>query len=216
MRTISQAVERVLERSPFLMEALSEGIANNAHIARKIQPEVEKILMEEVSSGAIAMAIHRLSKQLQKPMYGIHFLREISDIVVRSNLAEFIFENTPDSLHLLEAITQYALSKNTSFINFSCGLHESVLIVSSDIKEQALATLKSLKGLRIQKDLSAITMRLPEESLSVPGVYHPILKAIAFEGISIVEVVSVLTEFTIIVKDEDVDRVFSVLKQVMK
>ena len=62
MRTISQVVEEILQRSPFLVEAMHEGIANNAQIARRIRPDVEKRLMEEVSEGAIAMALHRLLK----------------------------------------------------------------------------------------------------------------------------------------------------------
>ena len=61
--------------------------------------------------------------------------------------------------------------------------------------------------------LSAITMRLPEESLSVPGVYYPILKALASEGISFEEVMSVRTEFGILIRDVHVDRAFSVLKR---
>jgi len=70
MRTVSQVVEEILQRSPFLTEAMHEGVANNAQIARRIKPDVEKRLMEEVSEGSIAMALHRLSKSIQRPLFG--------------------------------------------------------------------------------------------------------------------------------------------------
>lgn len=214
MKTVAQVVEEVLERSPFLLEALSEGVANNAQVARKIRPQVEEVLYEEVSDASVAMAVHRLAKQFKKPSYGTHMLKKLHDLTVRSNLVEFIFENSSDSSGLLAAIAKNAQGKNSSFLNFSRGINESMLIVSSDLEAHALRTLKNLRGLRIQKGLSAITMRLPDESLQVPGVYHPILKALAFEGINLIEVMSVLTEFSVVIADKDVNHAFAVLKRI--
>ena len=62
------------------------------------------------------------------------------------------------------------------------------------------------------KDLSAITLILPKEAVFVPGVYYSVLKALAWEGINFVEVVSSYTELTIILQNSNVDRAFSVLK----
>ncbi|MCX6820220.1 MAG: hypothetical protein NT019_03010 [Candidatus Adlerbacteria bacterium] len=214
MKTVSQATEEVLSRAPFFLEALSEGIANNAQIARKIRPAVEELLYEEVSDASVAMAVHRFAKQTKKKIYGAGFLKKLHDVTVRSNLVEFIFENSTDSSRLLEAIVKNARGKTNSFLNFSRGSSESILIVSSDLEEYALNALKNVQGFRVQKGLSAITMRLPEESLAVPGVYYPILKAIAQEGINLIEVMSVLTEFSIILEDKDINHAFSVLKRV--
>lgn len=216
MKTIGQAVEAVLAESPFLLEALSEGIANNAEIARRIRPEVEKKLYETVTNASIAMAIHRLSKQHAERTDGKRHLRNISDLTVRSNLVEFILENSADSSHLIELITREARGHKSAFVNFSRGTHESILIVSADLEEISQKTLKKLSGLRIARGLSAITMRLPEESLAAPGVYYHILKALAHDDVSLVEIMSVLREFSIIIEDKDVDRAFSVLKMILK
>jgi len=214
MKTVAQVVEEVLERSPFLLEALSEGVANNAQVARTIKPQVEEVLYETVSEASVAMAVHRLSKQYKKQPYGTGLLKKLHDLTVRSNLVEFIFENSSDSSRLLETIAKHAQGKHSSFLNFSRGINESMLIVSSDLEAHARRTLKNLQGLRIHTGLSAITMRLPDESLQVPGVYHPILKALAFEGINLIEVMSVLTEFSVVIADQDVNRAFAVLKRI--
>src|SRR5262245_26192535 len=108
MRTISRAVEEVIGRSPFLGEVLAEGIANNAEIARRIRPEVEKKLMEEVSEASIAMALHRMEKTRNPAQFGPTFLRHISDITVRSGLVELIFPSVVDMLHALQTLSRAA------------------------------------------------------------------------------------------------------------
>ena len=213
MRTISQVVEEVIRRSPFFAETLAEGIANNAEIARRIKPDVEKRLLEKVSESAIAMALHRMSTQIQKPHLGEKMLKQMNDITVRSNLVEIIFDNS-NAPELLDALLTASKKRKDTFVNFSRGLHESLLIINREFERELADVLKKQKKLRRKENLSAITMRLPEASLNVPGVYYPILKAIAHEGISFVEVTSVDTEFSIIFEDKDVDRAFSALKRI--
>jgi len=45
-----------------------------------------------------------------------------------------------------------------------------------------------------------------------PGLYYYIFKKLAWDGINILEVVSTSNEFTILLKDEDIDKAFSVIK----
>ena len=214
MRTISQVVEEVIGRSPFLAEAIAEGVANNAKIARRIKPEVEKRLLEEVSEASISMALHRLSKDLGRSQFGHTFLKHISDITVRGNLVQFVCANSSDVTDALEAISRRVGRTKDAFFNYSRGLHETVIIVNGELGKEVGNILGKHVELKRTEGLSAITMHLPEGSLNVPGVYYPVLKAIALEGLSLVEVMSVRTEFSIIFKDENIDRAFSVIKKI--
>ncbi|HEY4526673.1 MAG TPA: hypothetical protein VJK53_02395 [Candidatus Paceibacterota bacterium] len=214
MRTVSQVVEEILQRSPFLTEAMHEGVANNAQIARRIKPDVEKRLMEEVSEGSIAMALHRLSKDIKRPLFGERFLKQMSDITVRSNLIAFALPASAELPHLLDVLSKSMHARKDTFFNFSRGLHESLIIASKEFEKDVSDILKHEKNVKKIENLSAITLRLPESSLNVPGVYYPILKALALEGISFVEMMSVRTEFSIIFEERDVDRAFSVLKRI--
>ncbi len=54
---------------------------------------------------------------------------------------------------------------------------------------------------------------LPKGTALIPGVYSYILKALAWEGINVVEVVSTLNEFTIILEDKKIDSAFAVIKR---
>lgn len=214
MRTISQAVEEVIGRSPFLAEVIADGVANHAEVARRIKPDVEKRLYETVSQTAIAMALHRLAKELRSVSYGPQLLRTMKDITVRSNLVQFVCTNSPHTLEGFETITRAAKTKKDVFLNFTRGLYESMIVVSKDLEDIAKESFG--KGCIVQKndELSAVTMRLPEETLAVPGVYYPIMRAVALEGINLVEVMSVRTEFSILLKDGDVDRAFSAIKKI--
>jgi hypothetical protein len=58
-------------------------------------------------------------------------------------------------------------------------------------------------------------MRLPGESMPVPGVYYPILKALAWEGINVVELVSAGTELTLFLEGKDIERGLSVIRRLV-
>lgn len=213
MRTVSHVVENIIRESPFFSEVIAEGVANNAKIARRIKPEVEKRLLEEVSEASISMALHRLSGELRQRSLGMEFLKHIDDITVRSNLVEFIFRNSADLSSAVESVFHASRKNPGAFVNISRGLHDTLLIVNESFEASLAGVLKKEKYMR-RAGLSAITMRLPKQSLNVPGLYYPILKAIAWAGISFVEVMSVDTEFSIIFEDKDVDRAFSVIKKI--
>ena len=99
MKTIQEAVESTIRKTPFVEEALNEKLINVSSLARVILPEVSKLLRKEVKVGAVMMAINRLSpanelrirKNIRKLTLGI------GDFIVRSDLCDFTFKNS-DSL----------------------------------------------------------------------------------------------------------------------
>jgi hypothetical protein len=51
MRTIQEATERIINQTPFWVEAMDEKLLNLSSLARKIQPQVEEELMKNVILG---------------------------------------------------------------------------------------------------------------------------------------------------------------------
>ena len=96
MSTISKITEEIINRSPFLREAMTENLINISALARKISPEVEKTSGKEIKEGAIVMAIkrmtpgvyHKLDIKIQNVIGGI------GDFLVRSDLIDFTYENS--------------------------------------------------------------------------------------------------------------------------
>ena len=61
MKTIASQVSEYVKTKPYLSSALSQGIINLTSLAREIQPEIEKALRKPARSGAIVMALKRIS-----------------------------------------------------------------------------------------------------------------------------------------------------------
>ena len=212
MVTISQAVRDIIARSPFLADALSEGVANVTEVARQIQPRVEERLYESVTTEAVAMALRRVANTRRPPQFGARFLKELRDVTVRAKLVEFVFTNTLDVLQAVRPLLEQMQENKEAFFYYAQGLHESVIVCSQEVASDVRARLQKHTVQQID-GLSMVTMRLPQTSLAVPGVYYPVLKAIAQAGISFVEILSVNTEFSILFADEDIDRAFAAIRQ---
>lgn len=212
MITISQVVEDVISRSPFLAEVLYENVANVSSVARRIRPQVKKKLLEEVSEEAIAMALRRMGRKIKPAPSGLKFLKDLNNITVRSNLVEFVFPNSSSITKIHQDILKKIENKEDVFLNISRGLFESIIIISSDFEKDTEQILRNQSKVSKIKDLSSITIKLPEETITTPGVYYPILKALAWDGLNIIEVISIGSELSILFRSNDADRAFSVIK----
>ena len=48
MVTVAHLVEKMIEQKPFLQESLNQGIINNAALAERLLPQIEKELKKKV------------------------------------------------------------------------------------------------------------------------------------------------------------------------
>lgn len=213
MITIPETVEQIISASPFLEDALTEGIINYSALARKIKPEVERRLLKDVQTGAILMALRRLSKKFKPTNTLKKIIHSNNDLIVRSNLIEFVIPNTEFTIEMHKNLIKLAELEEQYFMTITEGVFETTIIASNDLYEQIKAILPPEKITTQLTNLSSITIHLPTSNLYVPGLYYFFLKALAWEGINIIEVVSSYTELTIVLENKDVDRAFSVLKK---
>ena len=96
------------------------------------------------------------------------------------------------------------------------GIFESTIIASMELKNEILEKVTKDSIIFELDNLSAITIRLPKESLFTPGVFYTFLKQLAWENINIIEMVSTTYEDSFILKEDDVDRAFVSLKKLFK
>lgn len=213
MITIPETVEQIISGSPFLEEALTEGIINYSALARKIRPEIERRLLKDVQIGAILMALRRLSKRFKPTNTLKKIIQSNNDLIVRSNLIEFVIPNVEFTTDMHKNLIKLAEQEEQFFTTITEGVFETTIIASNDLYE-AIKTLLPAEKITAQlTNLSSITIHLPTNNVYAPGLYYFFLKSIAWEGINVIEVVSSYTELTIVLDNKDVDRAFSVLKK---
>ena len=218
MITIPQAVESVIKVQPFISEALAEGLINISSLARKIKPDIDSILKKDAKHGAIVMALNRLTPQIDFNLNrGIDkLISMMSDIIVRSDLTDYSYKNSDTLVKCHTKVFESLSHYQNTFYTLVRGVHESNLVISSLHSNLVEEHFKDEELHLKKEDLSAITLKLHESNTQVPGFYYYILKAIAWEGINITEVISTSNEFTVLVNEEDVDRAFSSLKRLRK
>lgn len=56
MITVPEATKKIVERSRYLVEAMSKGLINYSSLARYIKTELEQMLLKPVSEASILMA----------------------------------------------------------------------------------------------------------------------------------------------------------------
>ncbi|WP_298508850.1 aspartate kinase [uncultured Kordia sp.] len=214
MKTISSIVEEYIKTKPFLSSALSQGIINLTSLSRLIKPEIEHQLGKEVKNGAIVMALKRLSSELEFRVTHrvLKFVRNIGEITVRSSLNDYTFKVSETLLKSQAAFMSEIESLNTVFYTSSRGVNESNIVVSNEVAELVGKIFKNEILLEKQENLSSITVKLPKDNVNVPGIYYFIFQRLSWEGVNIYEVISTTNEFTILVNDEQVDKAFTVIK----
>ena len=96
MKTIQETVELIIQRTPFVEEAMQDKLINVSSLARLIQPEVEQALGKEVKTGAIMMSINRMSPmEILKIRKNIKSLSlKLGDFIVRSDLFDYTYKNS--------------------------------------------------------------------------------------------------------------------------
>lgn len=214
MKTISSTVEDYIKAKPFLISALSQGIINLTSLSRQMKSDIEVTLKKQIRTGAIVMALKRLSSELEfRTTHKIvKILREIGDITVRSSLIDYNYSVSDTLLqnqaHLLSKIHQ----NKADFYTSSRGVIECNIVVSSNLAETVEAYLQYEELISKQPHLSSISVKLPKENVAIPGIYYFVFQRLSWEGINIYEVISTSNEFTILVNDEQVDKAFSVIK----
>ncbi|MCB0401173.1 MAG: aspartate kinase [Flavobacteriales bacterium] len=218
MKATHVVVEEIIKKSPFLEEALAEGIINLSSLSRQIKPEIDEQLHKDVQIGAIVMALKRLSPKFD-PNLKIKVkkvINRLGDITVRSKITYYTFKNSETIIEKQAELLKKLKGKKDAFYAFSQGVYETTIIQSDSEQNDVDNIFKSESLVQATKSLSSITIKLPSENADVSGIYYFILKKIAWEGINILDLISTTHEFTIIVNDESVDRAFSILKNLNK
>ena len=214
MKTISSVVEQYIKSKPFLLSSLSQGIINLTSLARIMMPELEAHLGKDVKQGAVVMSLKRLSEELDfKINYKISkVLKNIGEITVRSSLTDFTYVISDTLLENQAKLISEINKQQDIFYTSSRGVNETNIVISTSVELLIEAIFKNEKLTHKIENLSSITVKLPQENISTPGVYYYIFQRLAWEGIIIHEVISTTNEFTIIVSDDQIDVAFKVIK----
>ena len=177
MKTISSAVEDYIKSKPFLVSALTQGIINLTSLARIMNKDIKSVMNKDVRNGAIVMALKRLSSdfEFRSSLKIVRTLRNIGDITVRSSLIDYNFKTSPTLLTSQSKLMAEISNDRDNFYTSSRGVNECNVVVSSNLAELVESCFFNETCIHKEKELSSISVKLPIENVSVPGIYYCLL-----------------------------------------
>ncbi len=214
--SVAKLVEKHISSIPFLEESIQDDLINISSLARRLKPAIEEELGKTVKIGAVVMAINRLNfKKLKKVNNEVSdFLSRVGDIIIRSNLSTYTFKNSMTLSAAQMKLMDIVSNEIDGFCTVSQGVYETTVVTVSTLDDEVKKLFAKESVIENQSNLSSVTLRLPTND--VPGVYYYILKHVAWENINISEVISTRNELTLVVSDDEIDRLFTVLMQLKK
>jgi len=213
---ISRATEEIIRKKPFLQEALSRGIINYVALANSLKNEIEGEIGKEVKIQAIVMALRRLSERLSIKFSDIIKFDKDTDITTQSELFEISVIKSSTVFQTLKSLYDKVDFEKGDFLTITQGIHQVTVISNKRYKKEFTKTLNKEKILKDIDNLASLTIKIPISSIDTPGLFFLVTRALTWENISIVEIVSTFTELTFILREKDITAAYRVIKNLLK
>lgn len=215
MLSIATKVEQIVSESPFLTEGMSLGLINLSELARQLRPQIESDLWKPVGQAAVVMALRRVSVRLPQAAKPIMLAPRAGELTTRSELVISTYLLSDSSNECQRRLLALAEPFSGMFVTVTRGVHE-VLVVCSRPLVQLVE--QAFDGERLQTrvdNITALTLRLHPDTHQTPGIYHAVLKKLAWEKISVVNMMCTYSELTILLEHAQTGPAFSVLSQIV-
>lgn len=218
MLSIANKVEQIVSESPFLTEGMTLGLINLSELARQLRPQLESDLWKPVGQAAVVMALRRLSERLPQhtgPAMPIMLAPRLGELTTRTDLTISTFRLSESSNECQRNLLALAEPYPGMFISVTRGVHEMLVVCNrplTHLVEQAFGEERLLARV---DNLTALTLRLNPETRRTPGIYHAVLKKLAWDKISVINMMCTFSEITILLEQTQTGAAFSVLSQIV-
>lgn len=205
MTSIQKIVNDLIQQQPFIEEALAQGLINHNELGRKLKPQVELNLKKEVNETAVSMAVRRYSRQITEEVQIKNKIElEDADIIIRQGLFEFTVHKTPETIKILRKIHDIIELSPRDFLTITHGMYEITIVTNQRFKPELEILFDESVRKKVIDHLSALSIKLPEDAIEGVGLYYIITKALAWNNVNIVEIISTWSELTLIIEDDKI------------
>jgi hypothetical protein len=217
MLSITNKVEQLVSESPFLTEGMTLGLINLSELARQLRPRLETDLWKPVGQAAVVMALRRISERMppQGMSAPIVLAPRMGELTTRGDLAITTYRLSDNSNECQRQLLALAAPYPGSFISVTRGVHEVLVVCSRPLAHLVEEAFGAERLLARVENLTALTLRLNPDTRKTPGVYHAVLKKLAWDKISVVNMMCTFSELTILLEQSQTAAAFAVLSHVV-
>ncbi len=207
--TAAEVTRRYIEDHPSVRDCLGYNVVNFTSLARKIRSDTGLVNQE-----AVEVACRRYQRQMRSdpPLE-----RRVLDVVrasrleVRTRVAIVTARNDWDTLGTVLETGRSLLADRRHLLQLLEGPGALTILCEEDLVDAVLAAVGRRATLAVHRHLSALTVRSPEEIVETAGVLAFLAGAMFRAGINSLELMSVYTDSTFVVREKDVLRAFQIL-----
>lgn len=216
MVTVSHLVKKLVSEKPFLEEALRSKIISYGNLAERFIPVIERELNKEVKFGAVVMALRRYADELTDKYTSTKPFDFGGEILMKTNISDFTVGKTPSLITKIKSAHNLVDYARGDTLNVIIGNNEVSIIISEKHEEKLRQFLKGEKILNKENGLVALTIIFSSSDfIHTPGVIFTVIRKLAWENINIFEVISTMTELTLILSKKDSMKAYNALYELV-
>jgi hypothetical protein len=211
--TAAEVTRRYIEDHPAVRDCLGYNIVNFTSLARKIRGETGLANQE-----AVEVAIRRYQRQMrtEQPLeMRVLDVVKASRLEVRTRVAIITARNDWELLGQVLEAGRTLLADRRHLLQLLQGPGALTILCEDDLADAVLAAIGKRSTLGVHRHLSALTVRSPEVIVETPGVLAFLAGALFRSGINSLELMSVFTDSTFVVREKDVLHAFRVLSELV-
>ena len=217
MLSIATKVEQIVSESAFLTEGMSLGLINLSELARQLRPQLESDLWKPVGQAAVVMALRRLSERMpqQTDVKPIMLAPRMGELTTRTELTLVTYRLSDNSNECQRKLLALAERHTDRFVSVTRGVHEMLVVCSRPLLHVVESAFANERHVARVDNLTALTLRLNPDTQKTPGIYHAVLKKLAWDKISVTNMMCTFSELTILLEQSQTAPAFSVLSKIV-
>ncbi|MCC7716987.1 hypothetical protein [Janthinobacterium lividum] len=215
MLSITTKVEQMVMESAFLSEGLARGLLNLSELARQLQPQLEKALWKPVSKGAVVTALCRVAERIPQQHSEETVLEQrTSALSMRSDLVVFTYRYSDQTYACQRRLLELPQPERGTFITITHGVNEVMVICSRTLQSTVDEMFIDEQEVARIHRVSAVTLHLAQDTCYTPGIYHAILRRLAWERINLTNIICTFSELTLLLEASQTQAAYLVLSKI--
>ncbi len=215
MATISHLVKHLIRDKPFLQEALANKLISYGNLAEQLRSKIEQELDKQVKHSAVVMALRRYADELAKENETVKPFNYKSELIMKTNICDICVARKPSLMTKLKKLYEMVNFQKGDTLNVILGNFEVSIVTNEKYKQKFVNFLKGEKILNKESKLVALTMRFSDDFIHTPGVIFHTIRKLAWENINIFEIISTLSELTLILREKDSIKAYETLQKLV-
>ena len=216
MTIISRLVREYVEEKPYLQEALRQGIVNFAALGEQIQEYLEQKLNTKLKAISVIMAIRRYQEKLSTVLIPKIHYGPNAEANLKTNLHMFTLVKSSSIFEKINKIMPLIDFKSGGVLHIIQGNYQMAIISNEGNADSIRSHLKGEEILREDRKLVSIALKYADDLIDMPGNLFLLSRALAWENITVIDLVETMSETIFIVNEKDSTRALIKLTQVLK